>query len=428
MNFQSKGEGIMKKVLLSLLLVSIIFLLFADRGNAIPAFARKHSFNCNMCHTAYPKLNDFGQRFRDNGYQIPGQVGGEKSIFATSPPIAIRALPGYDIYKTECCKMNSFHIFGVDILAAGVFHENLSFLFIYTPRIDEPAADYTGPQDGLNPRQLASVESANVVFSNVIDNKLNFRVGRFEPSYLPFSAKRSYYLFSPYEIYDFATPMNTFIVGDNQLGIEAAGHFKSGFKYAVGFMNGNNGNPDNNNNKDIYFRLLKTFGRGDGQSAGQRIGIFGIYGMQPTSFYGSIVSPFGETDGFINKQFYRIGLDASINWSTLNFQFLYMIGKDDKALNTLRPTEDYEYSGGFAQIDWAVMKNNRLVLSLLYNWVFPPDYDEQGKLKTYSVLGRYYLGNWEAVNVALHLEYTYKGRTICRFREDIIGMVIDFAF
>jgi hypothetical protein len=33
---------------------------------AIPAFARKYSLPCSACHEAWPKLNNFGQVFRDN--------------------------------------------------------------------------------------------------------------------------------------------------------------------------------------------------------------------------------------------------------------------------------------------------------------------------------------------------------------------------
>ena len=37
---------------------------------AIPAFARKYGLPCSACHTAWPELNNFGQTFRDNGYQL----------------------------------------------------------------------------------------------------------------------------------------------------------------------------------------------------------------------------------------------------------------------------------------------------------------------------------------------------------------------
>jgi hypothetical protein len=40
-------------------------------ANAIPAFARKYGVACNVCHVpGFPKLNDFGNQFRDQGYQF----------------------------------------------------------------------------------------------------------------------------------------------------------------------------------------------------------------------------------------------------------------------------------------------------------------------------------------------------------------------
>ena len=41
--------------------------LWAQSASAVPVFARKYGFNCTMCHSDVPRLNDFGQRFRMNG-------------------------------------------------------------------------------------------------------------------------------------------------------------------------------------------------------------------------------------------------------------------------------------------------------------------------------------------------------------------------
>ncbi len=60
------------------------------------------------------------------------------------------------------------------------------------------------------------------------------------------------------------------------------------------------------------------------------------------------------------------------------------------------------------QIDWAGLPNNRLVTSAMYNWVRPPSSDDARRIDSYSALGRYYLGSWQAVNVALHGEYTHR--------------------
>ncbi len=45
-------------------------------AHAIPAFARKYAVNCMVCHVRVPRLNQFGQRFLENGYQMPGTEDG----------------------------------------------------------------------------------------------------------------------------------------------------------------------------------------------------------------------------------------------------------------------------------------------------------------------------------------------------------------
>jgi hypothetical protein len=415
----------MKKYVLISPLVLLIILMLAQDCWAIPAFARKYGFNCNMCHTAYTKLNDFGQRYRDNGYQIPGQEGHEKNVLETAAPIAMRLTLGYSAYDNAEGNTNSFNLFGFDFFAAGVLHKNISFLLIYTPRVDEPGADYAG-NDALQPGGL---ESVSLIFSNIIQDALNLRIGRFEPGYHVFSSKRSYYLFQPYEIYSFSSPRNDYNFDDNQIGIEASGHFRNGFKYAAGFINGNGAFADNNKNKDFYGNLIYTFGDGDGQSAGQRIGMFGYYGWQPTDLPGSVVAPTGETNGNQNESFYRYGFDGSFNWETFNLQLFYMNGIDDKAFNFFDQTQDYKYSGGFAELDYAALFNNRLVVSIMYNWIQPPSYDEGNYLNAYTALVRYYLGGWTAVNVGLHAEFAHRelGKTN-KQKDNLIALALDFAF
>jgi hypothetical protein len=420
----------MKKYIFPTILLLVTGIIFPSNSFAIPAFARKYGFSCNMCHTAFTKLNDFGQRYRDNGYQIPGEEGKEKNVFDLAPPLAMRLSTSFLNYKNEDGSVSTFYLNGLDILASGVLHKNISFLLIYTPRIDLPSASYAGP-DSLNSNgmQSGALESANLVFSNVIQNALSIRVGRFEPAYHVFSSKRSYYLFQPYETYNFITPQNAYAFSENQLGIEFTGHFSSGFKYVAGVLNGNGANPDNNSNKDIYMNLMQTFGRGDGQSAGQRIGIFGYYGWQPLGLPGKVTSPQGATNGTNNKAFYRVGASGSLNWKTINLQLMYLYGQDNKAFNNVDATKNYLYTGGFVQLDYAGLLNNRMVASVMYNYLRTPSYDPTKQLNSYSALLRYYLGDWSAFNIATHLEYTYRetGKTN-KTKENLFALSLDFAF
>jgi len=413
-----------------ILITAIALLIVApDTGQAIPAFARKYGFNCNMCHTGFTKLNDFGQRVRDDGYQIPGQAGREPNTFQTAVPISMRTSTGLMASHDKKQSSASFVINGLDLLAAGVLHKNISFLMIYTPRIDEPAADYSGPGNADNPSQPGGFESANIVFSNLVPDLLNVRVGRFEPAYHPFSSKRSYYLLQAYEVYGFTTPGNEFVFDDNQLGIEASGHLKSGFKYAAGVVNGSGANPDINTAKDVYARISQTIGRGDGQSAGQRIGAFGYYGWQPTLKIGSYVGAEGGTDGKRNVDFVRFGGDLSLNWRTFNLMGLIMYGVDNSAMVPYR-INNYEFAGGFARLDWAGLMNNRLVASALFNWINNPVYDpDRPDMKAGTLLLRYYLGDWTAVNIALHAEFTYREYNFDDpVDEREVALFIDFDF
>jgi hypothetical protein len=108
---------------------------------------------------------------------------------------------------------------------------------------------------------------------------------------------------------------------------------------------------------------------------------------------------------------------------------MYMAGQDDKALNTIDNTKEYKYSGGFVQMDYTGLFNNRLVASVMYNWVKPPSYDEGYNVNAYSALLRYYLGDWSAVNVALHAEYSHRitGKKD-KVNEDFVSVALDFAF
>lgn len=417
----------MNRTMRSFAIVMGLILVIPQLSQGIPAFARKYGYNCNMCHTAYTKLNDFGQRFRNHGYQIPGQEGLEKNVFEIAPPLAMRTSFGLFSSHTKAADASSFGLNGLDLLSAGVLHKNISYLLIYTPRIDQPAADFRGSAGESNPSQPGALESASIVFSNLVKDAVNLRVGRFEPGYHPFSSKRSYYLIQPYDVYAFTTPGNGFVFDDNQVGLEVSGYFPQGFRYAAGVVNGTGGNPDNSQAKDLYVRVAQIIGRGEGQSAGQRLGLFGYFGWLPTVPGDTTMNITGMGSGSAHKPFRRIGGDISLNWQTFNLHGMFMQGWDDKAIDS-GATENYKFTGGFAQLDYAGLINNRLVSSVLVNWVSPPNFDQERQSTAYSVLLRYYLGDWTAVNVALHAEYTHRevGKTE-KVKSDQLGMLIDFA-
>ncbi len=89
----------MIRIVFSLIVTVAIFA--PELALAIPAFAKKYEAPCTLCHSSWPRLNDFGMKFKMNGYQPPGQEdGGEtgklspvKNLFMdiglANPPISI---------------------------------------------------------------------------------------------------------------------------------------------------------------------------------------------------------------------------------------------------------------------------------------------------------------------------------------------------
>ena len=322
-----------------------------------------------------------------------------------------------------------FHVYDLDLLSGGVLHKNISYLFIYTPRIDEPAADFTGPGTGNNPAQLAAIESAAVVFSNIVRDKLNLRIGRFEPGFQLLSSKRTTTSCSRIEIYNFAGTRNSFDFSANQIGIEATGRFKPGLKYALGYINGTGANPDNNKFNDVYLALSKTFGKGEGQSAGQRIGVFGYLGWQPTSLLVPIVSPVGDINGADNRTYYRIGGDISLNWKTFNLQGMAFRGVDNRAFNDFDPTLNYAFWGGVvrARLGRPAQQPARRLADVQLGPA--AGYNAVHKVDAYSALVRYYLGSWSAVNVAIHAEFTHRRLgSVAPIKENLFTLLLDFDF
>ena len=138
------GIGTLKGIALQLLAVGS---LFASMQSAygIPAFARKYGLPCSACHEAWPMLNNFGQTFKDNGYQL----GNERDapiyqqpaywpiMFRTTPVWhrennnrqAIDQVPGNAEQRPGRVERDHvrFRLVGVDAITAGTLYKNISF-------------------------------------------------------------------------------------------------------------------------------------------------------------------------------------------------------------------------------------------------------------------------------------------------------------
>jgi hypothetical protein len=417
---------------------------------AIPAFARKYGLPCSSCHEAWPKLSAFGQAFKDNGYQLGNDR--DAPIFQQPSywPIALRITPNWHRESNNRAVVDDpnnpggsmeqkltthgFDLTGMDMLTAGTLAKNISFLLV-------PSADETG---------AFHFESANVRFSNLLGSSwLNIKVGKFELDNL-ISEKRILTLSSNggfYQAYHFSPVggINTFGLGDNQLGVELMGHSKNDrTRYSVSLLSSNDGNVDvpNGHGYDAYLAVSQAFQAG---SLGlQRVGAFAYIGRAPTYYLtqGGGTTP---VDGFGQKSFYRAGLLGVWYIKKVDISTMWTHANDSAFLATGTPANQplpagargALWNGGMIETHYTV--NPQLVLVNRYELIrmsrqaFASTVGNLGDIDSLTFGYRYYPFIGTRAGFAFHNEYAIvRQRGVSQTGLDVttssLLLGFDFAF
>jgi hypothetical protein len=360
------GANVPKWVVVNSILVGWVLILAILGGNrtpahampiprvkAIPAFARKYGLPCSACHTAWPELNNFGQVFRDNGYQL---MNDRDSPIWQNPsyfPISFRITPVWHRESTSNQPVDSipgggagsttvsgtvtqagFDLSGMDLWSAGTIYKNISFVLL-------PSSD---------PTAVWHFEAAFIRFDNLKGSPwLNLRFGRFELDNL-ISEKRFLFLSNNggiYQIYHFNVPgsINNFGYGDNQIGAELAGHSANSYtRYSVSVLSSNEGGvnfttdvvpgaPPSNRTYDVNLAFSQAFNApgtpGESGFGQERIGAFAYIGQRPTNY---LTEGGTQLVGINNKPFYRIGFAGDLSYKNLELMPLFMYGHDNPYL------------------------------------------------------------------------------------------------
>lgn len=306
----------------------------------IPAFARKYNLPCSACHTAWPELNAFGQRFRDRGYQLGNDrdapIWQNPSYF----PMAIRTTPQWHFERTDHQPVDvvsgdgssgqvertitqaGFDLSGVDLLFIGTLHKNISFGFI------------GAAEDGE-----LGVEAAYVRFDDLMNSHwANLKVGKFELDNM-ISEKRGFLLSGNggfYQNYHFVPvgDATTFGMGDNQIGAEFSGHSENSYtRYGAAVLGTTDGEPGASGGRGYDAALTFSQGFDAGSLGLERIGAYAYIGQRPTVFQTAGGEPIPGT-GDVNRSFQRYGVTGDFFLGNLEFLPLYMRAQDDAYLAT----------------------------------------------------------------------------------------------
>ncbi|MBZ5539904.1 MAG: hypothetical protein LAN61_05220 [Acidobacteriia bacterium] len=414
----------------ALLVVAVIlgdsrpaYTLPLPRVQAIPAFARKYGLPCSACHEAWPKLNNFGQTFKDNGYQLGNDRDAPIWQQPTYWPIALRMTPHWHRENTDHVPVDDpatestiiqgvtthgFDLSGMDMLTAGTLAKNISFLLV-------PSADNTG---------AFHFESANVRFSNLLNTSwLNVKVGKFELDNMV-SEKRIMTLSANgglFQLYHFLPQGDTtptgFGLGDNQLGVEVSGHSRNDYtRYSVAVLSGSDGteNLPYGRGYDTYLTFSQAF---DAGSLGlQRVGVYSYIGQAPTIFPTSGGAPIAGA-GVGNEMFYRTGFFGLWYIKKLDFTTFFMHGSESAYLGTGTPADQTlpvgaknpSWNGGWIETHYTL--NPQFILIQRYELIrmsqqaLPGTAGNLGDIDSLTFGYRYYPFMTSRAGFAFHNEY-----------------------
>ena len=419
----------------------LLLALAPSTASAIPAFARKYGMPCSACHEAWPRLNNFGQVFKDTGYQLGND---RDSPIYNNPaywPVSMRITPQWhneldtalatDQSSTgvQPVTKQGFDLSGLDLLSGGTLSKNISFLL--TPSSDIYATFH--------------FESAWVRFDNLFNTSwLNVKMGKFELDnvisekriltlsqnggyyqsyhYLPYVNQNAFALL-PAAPGEQGIRTTSFGIGDNQLGIEVLGHNRNSYtRYAVSVLSSSDGQPNlpTSGSYDVFLDADQGFDLG---SLGlQRIGVFSYLGQNATRYLtqtppGGVPTPIPGT-GYGYKGFTRTGVFGLFYIKKLDLipMFTHATDSADVALglpsNLPRPPGVNSPAWNSRMLESNYLFSQQLVLTGRYedirntSQIFSSSKSNQGDLDAETVAVRWYPFMNARDGLALHGEYS----------------------
>ncbi len=287
-------------------------------AGAIPLFAHRYGFSCQVCHTEVPHLTPFGETFLANGYRIPGLK--PRPVF----PVAMRAEGSYasagaaDPDEASSGPLPKTIVNEVELLTGGAIGSRVSYW----------AEAYV--VDGGEPGRPRDVWAAYRVTPDNAKIPVTARLGEFTLP-LPLDPETFRETTQPYAIWSQTAGSNPFnffavkgggeiTVGQPSRGLSGTAALITGHDTASG---------------------LPTFGV-DTMFALQRN--FGSFGLSAYRYDGSrpVFGPLTLSD-----RFWRNGFGVNFNAAGTSVDAVYQIGNDTVADIY---SDDLVTSGGFVQV------------------------------------------------------------------------------
>jgi hypothetical protein len=351
-------------------------------AHAMPVFARQYDLTCAACHVAFPRLNAFGEQFRDNNFRLPNWR--EKTTIDTKdemlalpkvPPLAIRA-QAY-VQERQAREVNDTYTGFTENNAQSDFQSPyLIKLLSSAPLSDHITYYFYGIFAEKGANGTAVIEDAWFRHDDAFGTKIGTMLGQFQVSDLMFP-RETRLTFQDFMAYRFSgITYQRGILFDRAFGPVTL---------AIGAVNGNGTEVNYNLNSPGYLRPDKMFdndtrknifGRVGVEVGPVTIGLFGLSGAQQSA--DNISDPLGNTAGTRVTDVHVEGLDLSGKIGQKFYWFAQGLWNQWDGFLDTDPTRNYDWFAGFAGIDY--VHSERWVYSLLWNYADAGDLTDSGTI------------------------------------------------
>ena len=350
--------------------LAVLLLGFFGPGpaSAMPEFARKYSLSCVACHAAYPRLNKFGEHFRNNNMRLPNWMektvatGDERLVLPAYPPLSIRA----QAYVQARDGKSIDPITGETLSASTDFQSPYLIKLLSSAPLSEHLTYYfygIFAEKGSNGEAL--IEDAWFRHDDIFGTGVGMTLGQFQVSDLMFPRELRL-PFQDYMAYRMAgITYDRGLLFDRSFGPVDVG---------LGLVNGSGISHNLNINSPGYRRPDKMFDNDSSKTVFGRLGtevgpvsagLFGLAGKQKNA-----TGPAGTLSGDRNTDKRILGLDFSGNIAGNTYWYAQLLQNSWDGF--LDPNRAYKWWGGFAGVDY--IPNDRWAFSALYNYADNGDF------------------------------------------------------
>lgn len=385
-----------KIIILSLVLLAVL----TSEALSIPAFARKYSMSCKVCHTPFPKLKPYGDDFMNNGYVIKDKetprynidTGDSLLSLLRELPIAIRFEGFLSLNNSNNKKLDFAAPFLIKLLSGGEITKHVSyyFYFFFTEK-----------------GEVAGLEDAFLMFNNLFNQEFDIIVGQFQVSD-PLFKRELRLMYEDYKIYSTKVGLaHADLTYDR--GLMFTYSFRNGPDLCLEVVNGLGLRPADDQDTfdyDKYKNFLLRVSQDLSESI--RLGAFGYLGR--------------ERQGQADDNLWMLGADFTWGIPRLELNLQYIERRDNNPFFWVLAPEKVKTRGGFAELIFMPKgDDSRWYTTALLNWVD----SDQPELR-YSSFGLHY-GYLLRRNIRATIEgtYVFKGEQGAHFR---LGLGLITAF